>query len=122
MVIFETVDGRELYEALPLPPALPVEEENQPLDVSVLREVMKRHGLFRTGQRGLYYNRHLLPEPFNTMGRDRLEALTRTRPASRQSMRSIQRHIGAAQRMLDDLRVACVCPALGTPCMDRGTA
>jgi hypothetical protein len=82
-------------------------------DAAVLVEAMKLHGLFRTGPRGLYYNRHLLPEPFNTMGRDRLEALTRTQPASRRpAMRSIQRHIGAAQRMLDDLRGACACPAL----------
>lgn len=82
-------------------------------DVAVLFEAMKRHGLFRTGANGLYINRNLLPEPFNTMGRDRLEALTRTQPASRRpAMRSIQRHIGAAQRMLDDLRGACACPAL----------
>ena len=82
-------------------------------DAAVLVEAMTRHGLFRTGPRGLYYNRHLLPEPFNTMGRDKLYALTRTQSASRRpAMRSIQRHIGAAQRMLDDLRGACACPAL----------
>lgn len=114
MQTFRLEDGTVSFVASDLPPALPLPPEApQSPDTAALVEAMTRHGLFRTGPRGLYYNRHLLPEPFNTMGRDRLEALTRTQPASRRpAMRSIQRHIGAAQRMLDDLRGACACPAL----------
>ena len=104
MRVFLLSDGSPAYVGLPPAPKRP--------DVTVLVEAMKHHGLYRTGLHGLYANRHLLPEPFNAMGRDRLEALTRTQHAPRPTMRSIQRHIGAAQRMLDDLRGASSCPML----------
>lgn len=39
-----------------------------------LKEAMRKHGLTRTGtKRGLYYSRHLLPAPYNSMGKDALE-------------------------------------------------